>query len=103
MSVRLSRARALLGSLTPWSLLAIAAAFVLGWQERGGPVPPFIAHGIQPLGDWWLWALRLVVVPLVMTQVLGAIAGGRTGPAIGRLGLRAMGLFLAMLIVAALL
>lgn len=48
------------------------------------------------MGRFWLAALRLTVVPLIISQTLVAVAGTRSG-SIGALGAKAVGLFVCML------
>jgi Na+/H+-dicarboxylate symporter len=54
-----------------------------GWIEQ-------VATFVQPLGVLWLRALRLVVLPLVVLQLLTALTGQGDGSGIGRIGGRAL-------------
>ena len=53
---------------------------------------------IAPAGHLWTAALRLIVVPLVVTQTLVAITAAHGGGSIGSLGARTLLLFLALLV-----
>ncbi len=69
----------------------------------GAPGFTALAHAIRPLGDLWIAALQMTVVPLVITYTLAAIVGSGAGRTIGSLAGRAVLLFLAMLAAAGLL
>lgn len=55
-----------------------------------------------PLGDLWLSALQMTVLPLVVVHLLAAIVGAGETESLGGLGGRALALFVGMLLVAAL-
>lgn len=88
------------GGLTTWSLLALALGCVLGavGHSTGSPAIADLARAVGPLGDLWVWSLKLLVLPLVALHVMAAIASARDGGPIGGLGLRAVLLFIAMLV-----
>ncbi len=92
-------------SLTIWSLAALAAGLLLGILGHGSGASGFaaLADAIRPLGDLWVAALQMTVLPLVLTYTLSAIVGAGAGRAIGKLAGRAILLFLAMLAAAGLL
>lgn len=87
-------------SLTIWALVALVAGLCLGLALHGSEAPLVarLAEGVVPLGQFWFAALRLIVVPLVVTQTLVAIAGPQNGEAIGTLGLKALVVFVLMLV-----
>ena len=92
----------LAGSLTTWSLAALAAGLALGLllhRGGGGPLAGLPAL-IGPVGQLWLNALQITVLPLVVTQMLVAIMGGAGGHTLGSLGGRALILFLTLLVAA---
>lgn len=96
------RPRVFWNNLTFWSLVALATGLALGlfghatnaaWIER-------LSRIVAPLGQLWLNALQLVVLPLVVALMLAAVAGrDHGGAALGRLGLRTIGLILAFLVI----
>ncbi|MGH9333373.1 MAG: dicarboxylate/amino acid:cation symporter, partial [Vicinamibacteria bacterium] len=58
---------------------------------------------LEPLGVLFVKAIRMVVVPLIGSSLVMAIAGLPGGAALGRMGLRAFGFFIASLLGALLL
>ena len=86
-------------SLTFWSLGALVAGLAIGISLHGNPDPAVtqLDAFIAPFGRFWFAALRLMVVPLVITQTLVAIAGSRNGGAVGILGAKTLVLFILML------
>jgi len=101
-----ARPRALGGaSLTAWSIAALAlglATGILGHAAGSGAVAS-LAAAVRPLGDLWVAALQMTVLPLVVAHMLAAIVGVRDGQSVGALGGRALALFVVMLGVAGLL
>lgn len=89
-------------SLTAWSLAALVAGLLLGVLGRasGGPAFETLARVVRPIGDLWISALLITVLPLAITQVLAAITGARGTESVGALGARAVLLFLVMLLAA---
>jgi proton glutamate symport protein len=92
-------------SATFWSLVALAGglalAFLLrragpGWSNPVGAI-------VAPIGQIWIGALRIIVVPLVVTQTLAAVAGIRREAAVAALAGRALLMFAAMLLAGGLL
>lgn len=94
-----------LGSLTTWSLAALVAGCLLGavGHSSGSPAIAGLARALEPLGDLWLAALRLIVLPLVIFHVMAVIVGARDSGSVGALGVRAILLFVAMLVAVGLL
>lgn len=85
-------ARSILTSLAFWSIAALAAGLGLGiW---GYATESSAIHGlaalVQPVGGLWLRALRLVVLPLVVFQLLTALTGNGDDPEFGRVGGKAL-------------
>lgn len=77
-----------------WVLFALVLAVPAGLLIS----PEVSWHGIRPfavydfLGSLFLRALKMLVVPLIASAVIGAVAGARSG--IGGLGARAMAFFI---------
>lgn len=86
-------------SLAFWSIAAIGAALLLGvaGHATGAGWMPVIAEALDPLGTLWMNALRMTVIPLVITQLLAALVGSGRTSGIGALGLRAVVLFVVLL------
>ncbi|HEY8225358.1 MAG TPA: cation:dicarboxylase symporter family transporter [Pyrinomonadaceae bacterium] len=90
-------------SLTVQSLLALVLGLALGIAGHKWAVPGFekLAIAAKALGGLWVAALQLTVLPLVITHLLAAISGSGAR-SIGKLGIRAVVLFLGLLIAAGL-
>ena len=88
------------GGVTTWSLVALVLGCLLGavGHSTGSPAIAGLARALDPVGDIWLWALKVLVLPLVVVHVMAAIVSAREGGAIGAVGVRAILLFVAMLL-----
>jgi Na+/H+-dicarboxylate symporter len=86
-------------SLTAWSLAALAAGVALGVLGHASGDPRFgaFADAIAPIGELWLSALRMTVLPLVIVYTLAAIAGARQDGVVGALAGRSFLLFFLLL------
>lgn len=91
-------------SFTTWSLLALVLALALGTWGHVSGAPAFAALDelLKPIGALWMAALQMAVLPLVILKLLAAIVGAPSSEPVGRLGLRTLLLFLAMLVAAGL-
>jgi Na+/H+-dicarboxylate symporter len=90
-------------SLTIWSLAALGAGLlvgILGHQSGDGRFDSLAAL-VRPIGDLWIAALQMMVLPLMIAYTLAAIVGARGEGVVGALAGRAVLLFAAMLIAAA--
>jgi proton glutamate symport protein len=87
-------------SLGLWSLAALVAGLGLGFLGRAGDVELVrtLSHVVQPAGTLWINALQMMILPLVITQLLGALVRPGSGKEVGRLGGKAVALFVTMLI-----
>lgn len=92
--------------LTPTSrlLIALIAGLIIGvaLPSAGPDASRAVVSLVEPLGILWVNAIRMTVIPLVVSLLIVGIAGSRDTSAIGRVGLRALVLSLGMLVVAAL-
>ena len=91
-------------SLTTRMLLALVAGVAVGllatiWREAGGGALIAIA---EPVGSLWINALRMTLIPLVVSLLISVIASVPDARSTGRLGLRAFLVFVALLVVAGL-
>ena len=91
-------------SLTAWSIAALAIGLGIGiaGHAAGSTAVAALAVGVRPLGDLWVAALQMTVLPLVVAHMLAAIVGVRDGHSVGALGGRALALFVVMLGIAGL-
>ncbi|WP_367875187.1 dicarboxylate/amino acid:cation symporter [Luteolibacter sp. Populi] len=86
-----------------WQILAAlllatltAAAFRGIFPE--GEQPAFIKGALELcklIGDLFLRALKMIIVPLIVTSVVGGIAGLKDADGFGRLGLKTMGFYMS--------
>jgi len=90
-------------SLTIQSLIALALGLALGivGHKWGGPGFERLAIVAKAVGALWVAALQLTVLPLVITHLLAAVTGAGSR-SVGKLGIRALVLFLGLLIAAGL-
>ena len=90
-------------SLTVRVLVGLVAGLVAGLLVSALDQPSLtaLAGGLEGVGTAWVSALRMTVIPLVVSLLLVGVASGDAG-AVGRIGGRALGLFVALLLAAAL-
>ena len=83
-----------------WALAALGAGLLFGILLHGATQSWVgkLADVIVPLGQLWIAALRVAIVPLVVTQTLVAVVAARGEGSIGALGGKALLLFLVMLV-----
>jgi Na+/H+-dicarboxylate symporter len=87
-------------SSTTRVLLALVAGLIAGAVVAALNVPALrtVAAFIEPVGTIWVRALQMTLIPLVISLlVTGIVATVDTG-ATGRLGITALGVFLALLV-----
>lgn len=89
-------------SIATWSLFALVGGLALGMLGHGSTAAFFgyVETAVKPLGAIWLAALQFVLLPLIAGQLLSAITGASEEASVGKLGLRAVALFVIMLTVA---
>ncbi len=87
---RITSTRASLGALAGGLLLGAAL------REVEHPLARAAFATVEPLGQLWMRALQMTVVPLVVTNLLVTIVTARRG-GVGRLGLTSLGVFVALL------
>lgn len=78
---------------------AILLAFAVGLG--GGAGLPQFAAAIGPVGTVWVKAISALVVPLVVALLVTSIASLADVRAVGRIGVRAVAVFLALLVAGA--
>src|SRR5689334_2783093 len=71
---------------------ALAAGFVLGSlaAASGSPLPLRLVAVVEPLGTLWVNAIRMTVVPLVVSVLVTGVVGSLGPQSLGRLGTRAI-------------
>ena len=86
-------------SLTARVLIALIAGFGLGLAASASDSPTLlaIARGIEPVGTLWINAIRMTVIPLVVSSLIAGVAGAPDPAAVGRIGGRALIIFVAVL------
>ena len=89
-------------SLTVKVLLGLVAGLLAGFGVAAAGVPSLetAVHWIEPLGRIWVNAIRMTVIPLVGSLLVVGIVGTDVR-AVGRIGTRAIGLFLGLIAFAA--
>jgi Na+/H+-dicarboxylate symporter len=87
-----------------WSLTALAVGLAIGALGHGSNAVGFTIFSeiVNPLGRLWLSSLQMTVLPLVVIYLLAAIVSAGGSDPLGALGSRAIGLFVTMLVLAAL-
>ena len=90
-------------SLTVWSLVALAVGLAVGALGHGSKAAAFTIFGqiVEPIGHLWLASLQMTVLPLVVIYLLAAIVGAGGDHPLGTLGTKAIMLFVALLVLAA--
>ena len=90
-------------SITIWSLAALGLGLGLGALGHRSQAAGFAVFGqiVEPLGQLWVSALQMTVLPLVVVYLLAAIVGAGADDSLGGLGGRAVALFVGLLVLAA--
>jgi len=88
-----------LRSPTVLALAALLAGLILGAAAAAtdAPVLRGAVRLIEPLGAIWVAAIRMTLVPLVVSLLVTSVASVSDVRAVGRLGARAIGWFLGLL------
>jgi Na+/H+-dicarboxylate symporter len=91
-------------SLVTCSLIALIAGVAVGMLGHASGAAEFrvVERLLTPVGDLWLVALQMLLLPLLMSQLLAAITSAEGGGRfqVGRLGLQALLMFVGMLLAA---
>jgi proton glutamate symport protein len=87
-------------SLTTRVLSSLAAGLVAGAlvSASGNPTLLSAVAWIAPLGELWVNAIRMTVVPLVVAMLIGGVASVSDLSSVGRLGARTIATFLLLLL-----
>jgi Na+/H+-dicarboxylate symporter len=83
-------------------LLALVAGLAvgLGIVASGSAALAHLVPFIEPVGTLWVSAIRMTVIPLVVTSLVVGVGGATDPGSVGRVGARAIALFIAFDIVA---
>ena len=95
-----SRTASFFSSLSLWVLIALAGGLAAGAaaQAYGIPGGAGTVALIDALGQLWLNALRMTIIPLVFSLLVTGIASIADAAATGRLALKAIGVFAVLLV-----
>jgi proton glutamate symport protein len=87
-------------SPTAAALIGLAAGLAAGAALRGIDAgwAPKVADALSLVGQLWVAALRMTVVPLMIALTLATILGAPRDGSVGTLGARTVAVFLALLI-----
>ena len=90
-------------TLTTRSLLGLASGILVGAviSATHNDALQRLALLIEPVGSMWVNALRMTIIPLVFSLLVVGIASAADTGAIGRIGVKAIALFLLLLVAAA--
>lgn len=83
--------------------LLVGLALGLGISVSGSGVLAQLVPAIEPVGTIWVAAIRMTIIPLVVSSLIVGVGGAADPRSIGRIGVRAFALFVALLSAAALL
>lgn len=91
-------------SLTTRVLIGLVSGLALGAivSASGNSVLLSVVGGLQPIGELWVNAIRMTVLPLVVAMLIGGIASVNDLRGVGRLGVRTTLLMFALLVGSAL-
>ena len=78
-------------------LLALVAGLLIGIAARGQPWTEGAVTIAEPIGGLWLDALRMTIIPLIVSLLITGIAAGAEAARGSRLAGRAILLFMAVL------
>src|SRR5688572_7146425 len=88
-------------SLTVRVLIGLVAGLILGFVINASPDLRGIVPWIEPIGSIFINAIRMTVVPLVVASLVVGVAGSSDARAIGRVGWRALVLFVVIVLAGA--
>src|ERR1044072_2618374 len=73
-----------------WVLVAIALGIATGWAW------PAFGQSLEPVGLGFVNLVKMIITPVIFLTIVTGIAGMADLKAFGRVGLKAMGYFLAV-------
>jgi proton glutamate symport protein len=80
-------------------LIALVAGLAvgLGIASSGSPGAAHLVPLIEPVGTLWVAGIRMTIIPLVVSSLIVGVGGAADAKHIGRLGVRALLLFVVLL------
>lgn len=80
-------------------LVALGAAIGVGAviASTGNPLALRLADGVAPVGTLWVNAIRMMVIPLIVSLIITGIASAVDVKALGRIGAHTLATFLLLL------
>src|SRR5262245_49920758 len=78
--------------------LIVGLAAGIGIASSGNAILLGVTRVIEPIGTMWINGVRMTVVPLVVSLIITGVAGSGDPRRIGRIGLRALPVFLGLLL-----
>ena len=86
-------------SLTARVLIALIAGLAIGIaaSASGSATLLSLARGIEPVGTLWINAIRMTVIPLIVSSLVAGVASAPDPRAVGRIGGRALLIFFGVL------
>ena len=84
-------------------VIGLIAGLIIGSAigSQAGPVALRVVSIIEPIGQLWVGAIRMTVVPLVISLLFVGVAGHDSNERLGRIGAVTMVTFVALLVFAA--
>src|SRR5437016_633548 len=84
-------------------VIGLVAGFIVGSAigSIGSPVALRVADGFAPIGQLWVNAIRMTIVPLVVSLLFVGVASRDSSEPVGRLTAITIATFFAMLVFAA--
>jgi Na+/H+-dicarboxylate symporter len=91
-------------SLAVKVLIGLVAGLALGLAiaSSGSPAFASVVPFVEPVGQLWVAAIRMTIIPLVVSSLVVGVGSAPDPRSVGRLGVRALVLFIAFLSVGAL-
>jgi proton glutamate symport protein len=86
------------GRLSWWILLGLVGGLLAGVfiESSGSPLLQRVSDIVEPIGTLWVNAIRMTVIPLLISLVITAVASSVDASNATRLGGRSIALFVAM-------
>lgn len=84
-------------------LLALLGGLALGLaiSSSSSPALSAVVPVVEPVGTMWVAAIRMTIIPLVVSSLVVGVGGAPDPRSVGRVGVRAVALFTALLTAAA--